>query len=85
MDKFSILNLLDDNLGKVLSIILKQVNPITYEWQSTKINRLKITTKLSISPATLSRYLTKLSDKKILIKLEEKGSYILNSSLIKFA
>ncbi len=85
MDKLSILNLLGDSLGKTLSIILNQVNPNSYLWYSTKANRQVIINKLDISPATLSRYLIKLNDKRILIKSDSgKGTYILNSSVISF-
>jgi len=85
--KYSILSLLDDDLGKALQIILDQTDQHTYKWQSTKENRQAMARQMDKSPATVSRYIDRLKAKDILITFEEyqRGTYMINRQLINFA
>jgi len=85
MDNTSVLKLLDSKLAEVLLIVLKQVNPTTYQWMSSKGNRKSIEHKLNMSYPTVSRYILMLRDKDILLQGEyaARGEYILNKKIIK--
>lgn len=84
LDNTSILKLLDSTLAEFLLIVIKQTNSSDYKWYSTKSNRSELTTKLSLSPPTISRYIANLKSKGILLQGEHasRGEYRLNNNLI---
>jgi len=84
MDKESIFNLIDSPLAEVLLQILEQTDRKHYKWYSNKESRLRISNKTNQSPPTVSRNIKRLVEKKILLKADTRGVYIVNRRYVEF-
>lgn len=84
--KNSLLRLTDDKAMHVLDLILDECNDRSMLWFSSRRFRDEASKKLGISPATVSRCIKTLYDKKIIIKTGDtaKGEYKINYDLLNF-